>query len=181
MKTTLAFALALSCLAFTALADGLDTYRETVTQISAWTNETGHIKYKGKNKALQEYANAHNTAVKTIEKENAKIKQANANYSKQTGFNDPNCSIRVNKAIVFGSGRDAIVAKERIKRNDTIKRAEMGIKSANRKRIESQKLTLMSVKRKLKSEKPADESEQSEKEALIAQIDELIDALTPEE
>ena len=178
MKTILAFALALFCLAPSAFADEFDIYREAVDKITEWQSEKGLIDYKGTNRTLKAYVNAHNTAVKTIEKENAKIKQANATYSSQTSIIKPNDPrITINKPMFHG-GRNAVIAKEKIKRDDAIKRAEMGINSAKRKKIETQKLALQEMRRKLKSLKITDDYKKMDQDKLVNSITELIEGLS---
>ena len=62
----------------------LSGYQATIEQIESWKVLSDEISYKGTNRTLKAYANAQNTAVKSIAKLNEKLTKAEAIYKEET-------------------------------------------------------------------------------------------------
>ena len=156
----------------------LSGYQATIEQIESWKVLSDEISYKGTNRTLKAYANAQNTAVKTIAKLNEKLEKAEAEYKNMTsGFHDVGGQLAVNRPM-WGEGRGAVVASAKIRRNDVVKSVERGITSAKKKCAEAQKITLQDLRRKLVKEKVADEEDKSRRDELVQRVSELIENLT---
>ena len=156
----------------------LSGYQATIEQIESWKVLSDEISYKGTNRTLKAYANAQNTAVKTIAKLNEKLTKAEAEYQKATSIvRDVGGRIVANQPML-GEGRGAVAASAKIRRDDAIKSVERGITSAKKKCAEAQKITLQDLRRKLGKEKVVDEDDKSRRDALVQRVSELIENLT---
>ena len=156
----------------------LSGYQATIEQIESWKVLSDEISYKGTNRTLKAYANAQNTAVKTIAKLNEKLAKAEAEYQKATSLNrDANGWVASNQPLL-GEGRKAILARAEIQRNDAVKSVERAVTSAKKKCAEAQKITLQDLRRKLGKEKLSEEEDKSDRDALVQRISELIESLT---
>ena len=156
----------------------LSDYQATIEQIESWKVLSDEISYKGTNRTLKAYANAQNTAVKTIAKLNEKLTKAEAEYQKATSLNRDASGLLVENQPLWGKGRQAILARAEIQHNDVVKSVERGITSAKKKCAEAQKITLQDLRRKLVKEKVADEEDKSRRDELVQRVSELIENLT---
>ena len=156
----------------------LSNYQATIEQIESWKVLSDEISYKGTNRTLKAYANAQNTAVKTIAKLNEKLEKAEAEYQKATSLNRDASGQLVENQPLWGKGRQAILARAEIQHNDVVKSVERGITSAKKKCAEAQKITLQDLRRKLVKEKVADEEDKSRRDELVQRVSELIENLT---
>ena len=156
----------------------LSGYQATIEQIESWKVLSDEICYKGTNRTLKAYANAQNTAVKTIAKLNEKLEKAEAEYQKATSlYRDVGGRIVANQPML-GGGAQAVATRAEIQRNDVVKSVERGITSAKKKCAEAQKITLQDLRRKLVKEKVADEEDKSRRDELVQRVSELIENLT---
>ena len=156
----------------------LSDYQATIEQIESWKVLSDEISYKGTNRTLKAYANAQNTAVKTIAKLNEKLTKAEAEYQKATSLNRDASGLLVENQPLWGKGRQAILARDEIQHNDVVKSVERGITSSKKKCAEAQKITLQDLRRKLVKEKVADEEDKSRRDELVQRVSELIENLT---
>lgn len=160
------------------MAADLSDYQATIEQVESWKGLTDEISYKGTNRTLKAYVNAHNTAVKTIAKLNEKRAKAEAEYQKATSIvRDVGGRLVANQPML-GGGSQAVAARAEIQRNDAVKSVERAVTSAKKKCAEAQKITLQDLRRKLGKEKVADEEDKSRRDALVQRISELIESLT---
>ena len=157
----------------------LSDYQATIEQIESWKVLSDEISYKGTNRTLKAYANAQNTAVKTIAKLNEKLTKAEAEYQKATSLKrDASGLLLVENQPLLGKGRQAILDRAEIQHNDVVKSVERGITSAKKKCAEAQKITLQDLRRKLVKEKVADEEDKGRRDELVQRVSELIENLT---
>ena len=162
-----------------AFAGVVEDCQEAIETIASWQGAKEAIAYEGADRSVKAYAAAHNTALKTIAKEEGKIKKAKETYQDETSFFDHSKGPwELNKPVVNRNSRQAVLARAEIKRNDAVARAERGIKSAKKKRMESQKLALQDIRRKLKNVKPEDEEAREKQTEMLEKVNELIKGLS---